>query len=297
MDFLERMNAVINYIEAHLTDDFDLNAVAKLVDCNTHQFGRIFSYVVGISLAEYIRNRRLSLAAQELQSGKVKVIDTALRYGYSSPEAFARAFREMHGISPREARTDGIKFHMYPRITFHISIKGDAEMEYRIIEKGVIRGVGVVKNFGKWTINKEAEHWQAKMGARWAFWNEYLNGGMDAKVASYGLYRAPFYQMGVVHTLENGDIVEAIGAEDGGGDYADLTHFDVPASTWAVFTVQGTLSNEAHPLEALTTKIFTEWLPSSIYKKSMEIEIQVYGPGNTQTNDYTTELWIPVRLK
>ena len=170
-------------------------------------------------------------------------------------------------------------------------------MEYRIEEKGVIQGVGVVKNFGKWTINKEAEHWQQRMGERWAFWDEYLNQGMDAKVARYGLYRAPFYQMGVVHTHANGDVVEAIGAEGDGREYPDLTRFEVPASTWAIFAVQGTLNHEKHPLEALTTKIFTEWLPSSIYEKSMDYEIQVYGPGNTQTNEYITELWIPVQLK
>lgn len=298
MDFLKRMTKVIDYVEEHITEDFDMNEVAKIVCCNAYQFGRIFSYIVGISFAEYIRNRRLSLAALELQNDNVKVVDTALKYGYSSPESFARAFRDMHGISPREACTGGVILRMYPRITFHISIKGDADMEYRIVEKGIIKGVGVVKNFGKWTANKEAEHWTEKMGERWAFWYYFLNDGANLILRDkYKLYREPFWQMGITHTLDNGDIVEAIGAEYDGGDYPELTGFEVPASTWAVFTAKGTLNQKVHPLDTLTTRIFTEWFPSSGYEKSMDYEIQVYGPGNTQTDEYITEVWIPVKKK
>jgi AraC family transcriptional regulator len=189
MDFLRRMNEVIDYLEEHITENFDLNDVSKIVCCNVYQFGRIFSYVVGISLAEYLRNRRLSIAALELQTGKVKVIDVALKYGYNSPESFARAFRDMHGVSPREACTLGVRLRMYPRITFHISLKGDVDMEYRIEQKGIIKGVGVVKNFGKWTTNKEAGHWTKKMGERWAFWDEFLNCGANLIIRDkYKLY-------------------------------------------------------------------------------------------------------------
>ncbi len=298
MDFLRRMNEVVYYVEEHITENFDVNEVAKIVCCNVYQFGRIFSYVVGVSLAEYIRNRRLSIAALELQTGKVKVIDVALKYGYNSPEAFARAFREMHGVSPREACTLGVKLRMFPRITFHISLKGDVDMEYRIEQKGVIKGVGVVKNFGKWTTNKEAGHWTEEMGDRWAFWDEFLNNGANLIIRDkYKLYREPFWQMGVTHTDENGDIVEAIGAEDAGGDYPELTSFEIPASTWVVFTATGNLKQKVHPLDVLTTQIFSEWLPASGYEKSMDYEIQVYGPGNTQSDDYTCEVWIPVRKK
>lgn len=298
MEFLKRMNEVIDYIEDHITDNFDITEIAKIVCCNVYQFGRIFSYVVGISLTEYIRNRRLSIAAVELQGGNVKVIDVALKYGYNSPEAFARAFREMHGITPREACTVGVKLRMYPRISFHISIKGDGEMEYRIEEKGIIKGVGVEKNFGKWTVNKDIENWKDKLGGRWAFWDEFLNRGANLIIRDkYKLYREPFWQMGVIHSTDSGDIVEAIGAEDAGGDYPELIHFEVPASTWAVFTAKGTLNQKVHPIDALTTRIFSEWLPSSGYVKSMDYEIQVYGPGNTESDDYSCEIWIPVKRK
>lgn len=297
MDFLHRMNKVIDYIEANIEEDFDINEVAAIVCCSVYQFGRIFSYVVGISFTEYIRNRRMSLAALELQSGMVKVIDVAQKYGYDSPESFSRAFRQRHGISPRESFTNGAKLKMYPRLSFQISIQGVTDMEYRIEQRGIIKGVGVVKNFGKWTSNADAEKWEDRMGERWKFWDEYLDGGMDAKVAGYGLYHAPFYQMGVVHTDDNGNIVEAIGAEAGDSIHPDLTPFEIPASIWAVFSIKGTLNQNVHPLEKLTAKIFTEWLPSSGYEKSMEYEIQTYGPGNTQSDDYVSEIWIPIRKK
>ncbi len=297
MEFLNIMTELIDYIEDNIAEDFDYNRISKIVGCDTYQFGRIFSYIVGISFSEYIRNRRLSLAAIELQEGNYKVIDIALKYGYSSPESFARAFKELHGISPREACTQGRSLKMYPRITFHISIKGDINMEYRIEEKGIIKVAGTVKNFGMWTANKEEQYWKEQMGERWDFWDEFLHGGMDRKIAEYGLYRAPFYQMGVINTLENGEIIEAIGAESDGKTYNDLTEFEVPASTWAVFAAKGTLNQNIHPIDMLTARIFTEWLPSSGYEKSMNYEIQVYGPGDTQKDDYTSELWIPVRKK
>lgn len=297
MDFLRQINEVIDYIEDHITDDFDYNEVAKIVACNVYQFSRIFAYIVGVSLSEYIRNRRLSLAAIELQTGNFKVIDVAMKYGYNSPESFSRAFREMHSITPREACIPGIKLKMYPRITFHISIGGDVDMEYRIEKKERIIGVGVVKNFGKWTANSTSENWKENMNERWSFWDGFLNNGLDAKIAEHKLYRKPFYQMGVVHTLDNGDIVEAIGAEWDGKEYPELIKFKIPASTWAVFTAKGSLNQTIHPIDALTTRIFTEWLPSSGYEKSMNYEIQVYGSGNTNSDDYWCEIWIPVKRK
>lgn len=297
MEFLNRMTEVIGYIEDNIAEDFDYNHISRIVGCDVYQFGRIFSYIVGISFSEYIRNRRLSLAALELQTAKYKVIDIALKYGYNSPESFSRAFKELHGISPKEACTQGVRLRMCPRISFYISIKGYLNMDYRIEEKGIIKGLGVVKNFGRWTANKDSEYWKEQMGERWEFWNAFLNGGVDSKIAEYGLYRAPFYQMGVINTLENGEIIEAIGVESDGKTYDDLIDFEVPASTWAVFTAMGALNQKIHPIDELTARIFTEWLPSSGYEKSMNYEIQVYKPGDTQKDYYTCEIWIPVKRK
>ena len=293
MDFMKRMSEVINYIEEHIVEDFDFNELEKIVCCNAHQFGRIFSYMVGISLTEYIRNRRLSLAALELQDGNIKVIDTALKYGYRSPESFARAFREMHGVSPREVRAKGVTLKMYPCIDFQIIIKGVINMDYRIeeVKKGEIKCVGRIYHLAKGD-----DGWNNA-------WEKYLD-IKDEKLGrtpnevirdKYKLYRAPLWQIGIAHNFEDGSTDVSIGAEfKAGEEYPEFDLFEIPAGTWAKFSGKGKVYAG---LDALMTKIFAEWLPSSGYEKSMQYTIEIYPPGDSQSDDYAFEIWIPVKKK
>ena len=141
MDFLTRISEAVNYIEDNLDDEINEAVLAKIICCSMHQFGRVFSYVCDMSLAEYIRRRRMTLAAADLQNGD-KVIDTALKYGYNSPDSFAKTFFALHGITPREA-AKGAAVNYYPRISFHITIKGDVSMNYRIVEKEAFNVGGI----------------------------------------------------------------------------------------------------------------------------------------------------------
>jgi AraC family transcriptional regulator len=290
MDFLKRMTEVIDYIEEYITEDFNLNDVAKIVCCNAYQFGRIFSYVVSVPLSEYIRNRRLSLAALELQSGEVKVIDAALKYGYNSPDSFARAFREMHGVTPKEACAKGVKLRMYPRIAFQIYIKGAVNMDYRIEEKGAIKCVG-----GTYRLAKGEDGWTNA-------WEIYLDikdekfgrAPNDVIRDKYKLYRAPLWQVGIAHSFENGSTELSIGAEIGGGEYPEFDLFEIPAGTWAMFSGKGKVYGA---FGELYTQIFTQWLPSSGYEQSMQCTVEIYPPGNSQSDDYAFEVWIPVKKK
>lgn len=143
MDWLERMNRAMDYIEAHLADDISYDDIARIACCSTYHFQRMFPFITGITLSEYIRRRRLTLAAFELQTTDAKVIDVALKYGYQSPEAFARAFKNLHGIMPISARDKGVSLKAYPRMSFHISIKGGIEMNYRIEQRGAFEMFGV----------------------------------------------------------------------------------------------------------------------------------------------------------
>ena len=290
MDFLKRMTEVINYIEEHLTYDFDYNEVAKIVCCDVYQFGRIFSYAVGISLSDYIRNRRLSLAALDLQNGNIKVIDTALKYGYNSPESFARAFREMHGISPKEARSKGVTLRMYPCIDFQIIIKGVINMDYQIEEKSAIKCVGGVYHIPKGA-NGFSHSWEKFLDIK----NEKLGRTPNEVIRDkYKLYRAPLWQVGLAHGLEDGSVEMSIGAEVGDEEYPGFDLFEIPAATWAVFSGKGKVYEG---FDALFTQIFTEWLPSSGYEQAMTYTVEIYPPGNSQSDDYSFEIWIPVKKK
>ena len=143
MDWLEHMNAAMDYIEVHLADEISYDRAARLACCSTYHFQRMFSYLAGVPLAEYIRRRRLTLAAFELRGGKCKVIDVALKYGYESPEAFSRAFKKLHGAMPLAAREAGVPLKAYPRMRFHITIQGNKEMNYRILQREAFRVFGL----------------------------------------------------------------------------------------------------------------------------------------------------------
>ena len=134
MELLERMNLAIDYVEEHITEEIDLPKLAQLTHCSTYNFQRMFSLVTGVTIAEYVRRRRLTLAGLDLQQGDTKVIDVALKYGYDSPISFARAFQTLHGITPSEAKKPNISLKAFPRMNFEITIKGKSEMNYRIVK-------------------------------------------------------------------------------------------------------------------------------------------------------------------
>lgn len=145
MNLLENMNHALAYIEEHLTGEIDYREAAKRALCSEYHFKRMFSFLAGLPLSEYVRRRRLTLAAFDLQSSQLKIIDIALNYGYSSPDAFTKAFQQFHGVLPSEARTAGPSLKSFPRMTFQLIIRGGNEMNYRIEEKEAFHIVGIKK--------------------------------------------------------------------------------------------------------------------------------------------------------
>ena len=143
MEWIERLNQALKYIEEHLTEDVDYEQAAHVACCSVYHFQRMFSYLAGVPLSEYIRRRRMSLAAVDLQAEGAKVMDIALKYGYDSPTAFNRAFQSVHGVAPSQAKHAGAALKAYPPISFQITVKGVAEMEYRIEKKESFQIVGL----------------------------------------------------------------------------------------------------------------------------------------------------------
>lgn len=135
MDTLENMKNAIDYIENNLNNEIEYAKIAQIALCSQYHFQRMFGFLIGVPLSEYIRRRRLTLAAFDLQNSNEKIIDIALKYGYTSPDSFSRAFMAVHGINPSKARENGISLKAYPRVTFSLSLKGVVEMNYRIEKK------------------------------------------------------------------------------------------------------------------------------------------------------------------
>ena len=143
MEWIKQMNEALAYIETQLEGEIDYGTAAKIASCSTFHFQRMFTYLAGIPLSEYIRRRRMTKAAFDLQNDKGKVVDIALKYGYQSPTAFNRAFQSVHGIAPSEAKKEGVQLKAFQPITFRVCVTGAEELDYKILKKDAFRIIGI----------------------------------------------------------------------------------------------------------------------------------------------------------
>jgi AraC family transcriptional regulator len=290
MDLLKRMNEAIGYIEENLENDIVLKEVAKIALCSEYHFQRMFSFLVGVTLAEYIRRRRLTLAALELNKSNIRVIDTAVKYGYSSADSFTRAFQGLHGITPSEARNNGQSLKAYPRMTFQLSIKGGSEMNYRIEEKEAFSIVGIKKRvpiiFNG--VNPEiSAMWKSLDGETISKLKELSN------VEPIGLLSASInFSEGRME--EKGELDYYIGVATNNECPSDLAELRVAASTWAVFEAVGPFPKT---LQDVWGRIYSEWFPSSNYETAKGPEILWNENKNITSPNFKSEIWIPIIKK
>lgn len=285
MDILSRLNGVIDYIENNLQNDENISTdtIAKIACLAPQQFFRVFSYIAGVSISEYIRRRKLTLAAQELLSTDIKVIDIALKYGYESPDSFTRAFQLMHRISPSAARKTGVNLVAFPRLKFYISIKGDVFVNYKLQEKPAFAVVGKKIT----TRDIEGENIQAIPD----FWSNSVNSDWYKKLCS--LCATPLGVMGVCGGMaDDGSFDYFIAIEKTDGMNTDgFDVLEIPASTWACFEAVGPMPNA---IQEVWKYIMSDWMPSSGYKHAGTPDLEVYSDGDSQSADYQSYVWIPV---
>lgn len=177
MEWLMKLSNAIDYIEANLDNEISYDEVAKIACCSTYYFQRIFTYVTGISLSEYIRRRRMTQAAFELQGSNQRVLDIALKYGYNSPTSFNRAFQNIHGITPVAAKNIGSTLSAYPPIKFSVNITGGSAMSYHIEEKAAMRIVGIRTPL--------AEDMETNLRNLPDFWQQSLNTELFKKICEF----------------------------------------------------------------------------------------------------------------
>ena len=280
MDWITGLNKTMDYIEAHLSGEIDYEQLARLACCSSYHYQRMFAYMAGVSLGEYIRRRRMSVAAADLQGGE-KVLEVALKYGYQSPTAFNRAFQSVHGLPPSALRETGASVKAFPPLHFTITIKGVEQMEYRIEKRGPFRVVGVST-----AIDKDMEKNFDKIPL---FWGQAAADGVIEKLA--GMMDAqPMGILGVCACTGEEEWRYWIAAASTRQDAA-LEEFTVPAAVWAVFPGSGT--NQS--IQELERRVLTEWLPSSGYEYGNAPDIDVYLNADPQDSKY--EVWIPVVKK
>ncbi|MDO3410017.1 GyrI-like domain-containing protein [Saccharibacillus sp. CPCC 101409] len=290
MDMLKNMNDAMAEIERRLGEEIDLGRIARIACCSEHHFRRMFSFLAGVTLPEYIRRRRLTLAAMELHSGESRILDLALKYGYGSPDSFARAFRELHGIMPSAARGSGVTLKAYPPLTFRLTIEGGDPMQYRIVEKEAFRIVGIMKRvpivFAGPNPDIEAM-WRGLDEERireLAELSDTEPGGIVSASANFSEGRME----------EKGGLDHYIGAATTREAPDGPASLDVAAGSWAVFETVGGFPETT---QSTWGRIYSEWLPSADYEVAEGPEILWTERRDPKLPDYRSEIWIPVRRK
>ena len=290
MDSLSNMNKAMAYIEEHLTEDIDYSEISKIACCSEYHFKRMFSFLSGIGLSEYIRRRRLTLAALDLKDKSLRIIDVAVKYGYDSADSFSRAFHSMHGILPSEVRNSNIQLKAYPKMTFQLSIKGGCEMNYRIVEKGPFKIVGfkkrvpIIFNGVNPEIAKMTELLTPEVIKKLKALSNVEPTGIISASANFSEGRME----------EKGELDHYIGVATSSDETAEFDVLQVEDSTWAVFESIGPYPET---LQNVWGRIYSEWFPASGYEAVPGPEILWNESPDTGNPKYRSEIWIPVKKK
>ncbi|MCC0650580.1 AraC family transcriptional regulator [Clostridioides sp. ZZV15-6598] len=284
MEWIERLNKAINYIEENITKEIEYEQLAKIACCSTYHFQRMFAYMADVPLSEYIRRRRMSLAAVELQNDSKKIIDVALKYGYSSPTAFNRAFKSIHGIAPSIIKKEEtINLKAFPPISFKITIKGAEEMNYRIEKKEAFRIVGVSQRLHT-ELEKNFEI-VPKMWQQFA-----LDGTIQKLLPMMNSQPEGVLGVSVCNDSEEWKYFISVASTEPTDDKLD--EYTISPFTWAIFSGEGQCPQAIQELEK---RIVTEWLPTSGYEYDNGPDIELYLNPDPQNSKF--EVWIPVIKK
>jgi AraC family transcriptional regulator len=291
MNWIKRMNTALKYVESQLLENPDVKEVARIANSSEYHFQRLFYMLSGYTFGEYIRNRKLSLAAQDLLTKNEKIIDIAYKYGYETPESFSRAFLRLHGVSPRESRKEDVRLKIFPPLSFTLFVKGVTSMNFKIksMESFTVAGKSIMVSTegGKNLIDIPA-FWQkcnrdgtaaelAKIAA------DNKHGVLNGSLASVLCYKE-------TDTSENWSFL--VGAETSEGISGRET-VKIPPLKWAIFESVGPMPGA---IQDVWKRIFSEWFPASNYEHDLGPELEVYPAQEASDSDpdFYCEVWIPV---
>ena len=295
MEWLTCIRTAIDYIEEHLTEDIGAREVAARVYMSPFFLQRGFSVITGYGISEYIRNRRLYLAALDLARTDEKVVDIALRCGYETPESFAKAFARFHGATPSQVRSGLAPIRTFLPLQINIVVHGGVQMDYRLTKMPSFTVIGFQRTF-------DPEDAYEKIPA---FWGEissrYMAGPAAGNAPGNAYERAVkehcIGELGIcVDDLDDGTFRYLIAGRYRGGEVPDsMTLYEFPAYEWAVFDCYG--PNPA-TLQGVNTKIYSEWLPGNPdFELDGRATVEWYDDGDFTAKDYHCAIWLPVKRK
>ena len=285
MDWLKNLNNAIDYIENNLDKEISYEEAARIACCSTYYFQRMFSYVAGISLSEYIRRRRMSQAAFELQRTDKTVLEVALKYGYTSPTSFNRAFQRVHGINPITAKKKGITLSAYPPIQFSVKITGGSAMAYHIADKEAIRIVGI-----RTRLTENIEENQINIPI---FWKDTLQSKRFMDICELS-NRNPNGILGISVYQDPENIFYYIAAATTKEIPIGMYECEIPAATWVIFENDGPFKET---VQTIFQRFYTEWLPFSGYEYAGLPDIEIYPIVKGNPLNGHSEVWISIKEK
>ena len=272
MNWVETLNRAIDFIEDNLLDEITLPQIANHVYSSSAHLQRGFSSLAGITMGEYIRNRRLSLAGLELTHKDIKVIDVAVKYGYETSDSFSKAFSRFHGIAPSTARVNSADLKSYSRLAIKIVMEGGSVLDYRIEEREAFEVVVKTKRIEV----EESNSTQIP-----AFWDEYFQLGL------------PDPTLGICGEISENPKSFCYGIGDFKKDGQVIPEgfevLQVPTNTWAVFTSKVGVEN----VQAMWRRIYSEWLPQAKYEILPSNDFEYYS--NISDTLRACEIWLPVK--
>lgn len=285
MGWMEAIGTAIQYVEDHIADELTVDMIAAHVNISSFYFQKGFAMLCGFTISEYIRNRRLALAGNDLATGDEKIIDIAMKYGYDSPDSFTKAFSRFHGVTPTAARKDKVMLKSFAPLKIKLSLEGGYLMDYRIEKKKAFTVIANAKVF-PYEGAKEIvpQFWQA----------HFQTGKGKVVMGEYGIN---------IDEKMGNDTFEYLIADsytEGKEVPEGFVTRTIPELTWAVFPCVGAMPDV---LQDVNTKIFTEWLPAlKEYEFAAGYCVEMYDdatkyPNGTQDEKYYCEIWIPVKQK
>ncbi len=275
MNYYEELNKVIEKIEEKLTEKIDYKELAKIIGTSSYTLQRIFVFLTGITLTEYIRKRRLSNAAEELLSTDIKIIELALKYQYDSPISFSNAFKKMHGVSPQNLRKNNSSIKTFPKIKFKPTIDTIDELEYRIINLNKQKLYGITTGIIKESNSKAIRDLFDK--ARKEKILDFIIDNSDRNELYYGV-SIDIYDNDLTKNIQYYIL--------GKTPRKDFVSIEIPKTTWACFKLK---NKKQIDILKLYNTIYTKWLPSSKYNEILNYpQLEIY-----YEND--CEICIPVK--